>query len=344
MDEFAFTPALLQLIHASPALPIVHVPSQLCAMWKHYPYLADAATSAVSSATAASGGAAPAAQSSMGAWLQTYRAHLQTGRFLAFHWSSGHFCSLLVDLQVWRAGPAGQSSAASDSSEPRGSPSGGVAGLADVAAAAAHEDSTTMGPALKRARRASRAQREAQQDFRSNCGTPVPLLHLDTLPDGCAFLADQAAFLRELCVELNQVFGTAWPIRQRRDLSAHVHLCGPSMQTDTWSCGYRLLHAWSSVFAAMQQSHDLSPARINTICNLAEQQHDLPTMIDQALALYDSIGPDGWVSCITACHTIAAQNADASFSRDNVVACVFISLQTLACDRLIVHPDVQQPA
>ena len=64
---------------------------------------------------------------------------------------------------------------------------------------------------------------------------------MDTLPDACAFWADRADLLRSLCVELNHLCGTPWSIRLLRELRARVHLCGPSLQTDTWSCGYRLL-------------------------------------------------------------------------------------------------------
>lgn len=118
---------------------------------------------------------------------------------------------------------------------------------------------------------------------------------MDTLPDACAFWADRAGFLRELCGELNHFFGTSWPIRLLRDLQAQVHLCGPSMQSDTWSCGYRLLHAWASLVAAMRETLDLSPARVNGVCSRAEQEHDLSTMIAQALALYDSVDSAGLV-------------------------------------------------
>ncbi len=292
MDEFAFTPALRQLILSSPGIPILHVPSQLCAMWKHYPHLADVEVTTASSATASCAAAAAAAPSplttdaaTMGAWLQAHRAPVMASRYLAFHWSSGHFCSLVVDLQVWRAGPSGQPSPASRVKE--------TTVLIETAAAAV---SVVDSPPTKRARRASRSQREAQQDERSTCETSVPLLHMDTLPDACAFLDDRADFLRSLCVELNHFFGTSWPVRLLRDLRTQVHLCGPSMQTDGWSCGYRLLDAWASVFAAMRESPALSPARVNDICNRAEQQHDLPTMIDQARELYDSVGAGGWVS------------------------------------------------
>jgi hypothetical protein len=121
-------------------------------------------------------------------------------------------------------------------------------------------------------------------------GLPVPLLHLDTLPDACGFLADRAALLRCVCTELNKLFHTQWPVRPMKQLHAHVHLCGPSMQTDAWSCGYRLLHGWTAVLAVMRQTGYVTPELFNRACKHAEQQTSLQQMIDQARTLYDEAG------------------------------------------------------
>ena len=332
MDEFAFTAAFEQLLRCGPDISIVHVPSQLCAMWKHYPHMGGgcandlgesaagraaaeitaaaaaafgtaAAATAIMPTTAMAGAGAVAAaaaavvpESSLGAWLQSHRAQLQSARYLAFHWSCGHFCSVLVDLDVWRAGPMDKPAAVSGDAQFNASAARGVAVLAEAAAAAglsspAESTACTPAPPAKRQRRStSRAQREAQHDARSCCELPVPLLHLDTLPDACGFLADRAALLRSVCVELNKLFDTQWPVRSMQQLRSHVYLCGPSMQTDTWSCGYRLLHGWAAVLAVMRETSSVTPYLLNRVCNLAEQQTSLQQMIDQAIALFDAAG------------------------------------------------------
>jgi hypothetical protein len=331
MDEFAFTAALQQLLllRCTADISLVHVPSQLCAMWKRFPHMedspasdtgasahpaqatatavqaasahgavADATTYAASTATTAAAeasAASAAAGSSLGAWLQSRRAQLQTTRYLAFHWSCGHFCSVLVDLDVWRARPMGKAAAAA-AARPHTDTTHGIAALvkavAVAAAAAAHASPTesaqgaTSLPA-KRRRQSSRALPEAQQDARSRCQLPVPLLHLDTLPSACGFLADRAELLRCLCVALNKLFDTQWPVRPMQQLRAHLHLCGPPMQTDTWSCGYRLLCGWAALLAVMRQTRSISPDGVSRACDDAEQQTSLSQMVEQARALYD---------------------------------------------------------
>jgi hypothetical protein len=91
----------------------------------------------------------------------------------------------------------------------------------------------------------------------------------------------------DLCVELNKLFGTQWPVRSVQQLRAHLHLCGPSMQTDTWSCGYRLLCGWTALLAVMRQTHSISPNLVSRACNDVEQQTSLSQMVEQTRALYD---------------------------------------------------------
>ncbi len=309
MDEFAFTPALLQLLRtATPTLPIVHVPSQLCATWKLYPHLGAAAptTSSPSSAAAAATVAAP---SPMRVWFQTHRAQLLAARYLAFHWSCGHFCSILVDLDMWRAGPHGTSvstaapaAAAADATPPAPTIAPSVGMQSDPSSTTAALSSPSSTPT--RSRKSSRARREAQQDSRSTSRVAVPMFHLDSLPDSCGFLSDRTTLLRSLCVELNELCGTEWPVRLSRDLHAHLHLCGPTAQTDTWSCGYRLLHAWAGMLAAVGHSSTiLTPESVNVICDPAEEQAALQQMVDRALALYDAAGDTDWVSRVGTKHS-----------------------------------------
>ena len=136
-------------------------------------------------------------------------------------------------------------------------------------------DSSTVerGPG-KRTRRSSQALRIAQQENRSAVQTSVPMLHLDTLPAACSFTADKCALVRRLFLELDALCGTAWSVRlQRRDLTSHMHLCGPVEQPDDWSCGYRLLCAWERLFTAMMSSLSsrrplaLTPAILNDVCD-----------------------------------------------------------------------------
>jgi hypothetical protein len=56
------------------------------------------------------------------------------------------------------------------------------------------------------------------------------------------------------------------------------------------------MRAWTSM--------DLSPARINDVCNRAEQQHDLSAMVAQALALYDTTDSGSVVSVWASMHLL----------------------------------------
>lgn len=56
--------------------------------------------------------------------------------------------------------------------------------------------------------------------------------------------------LARVCRIFNSLCGTAWP----DDLvSAGTHLCGPPQQPedDEWSCGFRLLRAWSLICGSL---------------------------------------------------------------------------------------------
>ncbi len=281
MDEFAFSLVLRHLVSIAPGLPILHVPPQLSAVWDM------------------SESDAPAANRvcPMTQWFSQSRAQLLRARYLALHWSSEHFCSLIVDLQVWRAGPMGDkmplpfeeqvASTASCAAIPTTFSPASSAPQMEAAAknellpsysplqqAALCESSTVEMGRGKRRRRSSQALRAAQQKNRSAIHTPVPMLHLDTLPAACSFTADKCALLRRLFLELDALCGTAWSVRlQRRDLISHLHLCGPLEQPDDWSCGYRLLCAWERLFTAMMIPSStsmrplaLTPAMLNDVC------------------------------------------------------------------------------
>lgn len=273
MDEFAFSLALRHLVSKAPGLPVMHVPPQLSVVWQMN---APPVPAPGSSAAAAAGARSQLAPCHMADWFREHRAQLLDARYLALHWCSGHFCSIIVDLQVWRTGPLGGLDSAS---------------AADVAPAPASSEaaiahpprlSSSSSPPMteKRTRRPSRALQAAQEDTRSTSRTLVPLLHLDTLPSACGFTADKRALLRRICVELNSLFGTAWPVRLQRDLDARLHLCGPEEQPDGWSCGYRLLHAWERIFRSMRSPPaaaspmpvwSLTPVVLNDLCG-----HELP--------------------------------------------------------------------
>jgi len=276
MDEMVFSVALRHLIRGAPGLSMLHVPPQLSVAWHM-------------------GAGSPTSSDPMVEWLKEHRAQLLGVRYLVVHWCSEHFCSILIDLHVWRAGPHVRPSAAAPVETQQQQHVESRSCAATLAALAPASRSSSSLPSLpyvaaseenqqelgevtvaamgrgKRRRQVSRALQAAQQDPRSMCDAPVPLLHLDSLPSACFFMADKRALLRRLCIALNTLCGTAWPVRLQRDLDALVHLCGPVEQLDEWSCGYRLLCAWDHLFHAMRSSpslpipdpQQLTPAAVN---------------------------------------------------------------------------------
>jgi hypothetical protein len=93
-----------------------------------------------------------------------------------------------------------------------------------------------------------------------------------TLPASCHFLLEHSAFLTSVCRTFNTLFGTEWPV-DAASLRSHVHLAGPSLQEDEWSCGYHLLFAWSLLLKSLlgeAASTMLTPSRVTAVCAAME--------------------------------------------------------------------------
>lgn len=98
MEEAAFTHILQRHIQLSPGLPLVHVPPQLLCSW---------AMMEGSSADVA-----------MQSWCEEHRQVLLDATYIAFHWTEGHYCSLVLNLDVWRCGPSPNLPAVPSAHEP----------------------------------------------------------------------------------------------------------------------------------------------------------------------------------------------------------------------------------
>jgi hypothetical protein len=228
MEEGAFTAILGKSIQMHPGFKVAHVPPQLLCSWAMFEE--------------------NAADEAMHSWCLQYRTSLlDSASYIAFHWGQGHYCSLVLCLDVWRAGPSNGVSASSAS------------GAAAAAAAAAAGAASASSPSSKR--RKTARNKKAQMEL-SLLDTAVPFLHLDTLASHCQLSV--VGTLLSICRVFNRLCGTTWPEEASYWTSSQVHLCGPPAQKDEWSCGYHLLRAWSHNFHAKVESW--TPAKLTQIC------------------------------------------------------------------------------
>lgn len=236
MEEGAFTAVLRTLLQEYPNLAVAHVPPQLLITWQH---LAEREGD-------------PAADAAMLAWCESTGDKLRSVSYVALHWVDVHCCSLVLDVQTWRRGPAS------------------VAVL-PAAAAATAATTTASKPAASPARRRKRTTPVRTEPTYSSSPHRVPLLHFDTMPDACGFAShedDQRAaqpascMLLRVCRVFNRLYGTAWP-ESAVPVEALVHLCGPRQQQDVWSCGFHLLRAWELLFATAMP---WTPQRVQETC------------------------------------------------------------------------------
>ena len=231
MEEAAFTAVLRALVQGHPNLAVAHVPPQLLITWQH---LAERESDR-------------AADAAMLAWCESTGDKLRTASYVALHWVDVHYCSLVLDVQTWRRGPAS-------------------------AAAAAAATTAVPRPAVSLSRRRKRTPVRTEPTY-SSSPHRVPLLHFDTMPDACGFASheendDQRAAqsasstLLRVCRVFNRLYGTAWA---ERAASAQelVHLCGPRQQQDDWSCGFHLLRTWELLFAT---ALPWTPQRVSETC------------------------------------------------------------------------------
>ncbi len=131
----------------------------------------------------------------------------------------------------------------------------------------------------------------------------VPVLHLDTLPQSCPFEATSTAvLLRRVCCVFNRLFETKWSTTPS-SLASYVAHAGPEEQSDLWSCGYRLLYAWSLLLPALNQqfgansSFAVSAVSLNEICSQHKKAFDSSDgLVQFAQGLYKSCRVRGTVS------------------------------------------------
>lgn len=224
LEEAAFTSILRILVRRHPNLPVAHIPPQLLVTWQRVAEHQDE----------------DAAEAAMLAWCEQSADKIRTASYLVLHWVDGHYCSLVLDVEVWRRGP-------------------GAAVLQSAATAIAASTSSGVQPSSRRKRKVP-----AVEWTLSTSQERVPFLHLDTLPDACGF-AEQATrdtMLMRVCRVFNRFYNTAWPAAIA-SLPQLVHLCGPPQQKDGWSCGYHLLWAWSRL---LQTGLPWIPQRITEAC------------------------------------------------------------------------------
>lgn len=240
MEEAAFSRLLQQLVQQHP-LPIVHMPPLLLSTWTR-----EATADAL-----------------MLAWCQERRGALLAAKYVVFHWSDGHYCSLVLNVDVWRSGPR-----VVDRSEANGH---------SESAQHSYSSSSPLSSFFSAPSSATRAQKKrktlAADLLYSESDAALPILHLDTMACACQFQDDTAAtsMLARVCRVWNRLCGTAWP--ESPSVEHLRHLCGPAQQPDDddWSCGYRLLQAWRLIYGDMatrmkQGEAALTPRRINEAC------------------------------------------------------------------------------
>lgn len=242
MEEEAFTTILRSLVQRCAGLPLVHVPPQLLSTW----------------AMLAEREGSDSADAAMRHWCEEHRDALLGATYVAFHWSQGHYCSLVLNMDTWRNGPPSGDTAATTSAEAASSPS-----------------------PKKRART---ARARAGSDAYSCATTPVPFLHLDTLHAACHVLGGESegsSTLLRICRVFNGLCATAWPADEPSCVH-HAHLCGPPPQQDEWSCGFHLLRAWALLFKA---GEPYTPLRLTEVC-AAMAAVPIAQLVEETRALY----------------------------------------------------------
>jgi hypothetical protein len=199
MRSTAFAKILSSLIATSPALPFVHVPI-------HFLHSCESSND-------------------FKRWCCQHDEQLRAAKYIVLHCGGDHFCSLIVDRELWRAGPPPSSADAS------------------------------------RQQRAARRRRSAV----SAPSIGVALMLFDTFPSACPLWEADGRVWQLISRALNEFFQTEWP-ESSDAIQEYVYNAGPPMQDDLWSCGYRLLYAWS-LCSKQPLINDLSPQLANNLCS-----------------------------------------------------------------------------
>ena len=270
LEEAAFTAVLRDMVRRQPSLPVAHLPPQLLIVWQRL----------------AEREGEEAAEAAMLAWCERNSDDIRASTYLALHWVHAHYCTIIVDLEVWRCGPAG-GTAAPAALRPAESfaaaPVTHVASVAGPTTPAESAASATHSPGNGRQLRQKRKRKAPHvEGALSTSAHRVPLLHLDTLPSACGF-DEIEAMLQRVCRVLNRFYQTTWP-ESIATVRAMTHLCGPPLQDDVWSCGHRLLRAWS---ALLQTSLPWTPQRVNEACS-AMAEGAASQLVQETRALYQA--------------------------------------------------------
>jgi ubiquitin-protein ligase len=261
MEEAAFSRLLQQMVqqHALTPLPIVHMPLLLLSTWAR---------------EATAGGAL------MLAWCQERRDALLGAKYVVFHWSDGHYCSLVLNVDVWRRGP--RVVVASSEANGHAASSESTEAAQHASSSSSSSSSFTAPSSATRARKKRKTIAAVPFDsLYSDSDVALPILHLDTMACACQFQDDTAdtpasSMLARICHVWNRLCDTAWPESPSTAVEHLRHLCGPAQQPDDddWSCSYRLLQAWRLIYDDMatrtttgDPEAALTPRRINEACS-----------------------------------------------------------------------------
>lgn len=115
MESGAFKHMLRALVRRTPLLSVVHVPPELLAAWwysaqqpEQRPKRRKLREGGGGNSSKTVGGNTEgdrARDEPMHAWFEEHRATLLSATYVAFHWAQDHYCSLVLNLDVWRKGP-----------------------------------------------------------------------------------------------------------------------------------------------------------------------------------------------------------------------------------------------
>jgi hypothetical protein len=197
LSSGAYNLVLQGLVQRSLGLSIVHVPADRTFAWSQLP------------------------ANDLLATVQQWWAEVEQPetQYVLFHFTDdAHYCALLLDVAVWKAGPH-----------------------PDPAAA-------TIGQHTEQS-----AAHVTRRSSRRSAAAAAPLLHIDTLPTACPFAEEAHRVLVALAGALDSLFSTTWCITPQ-NVARCVRTAKHPPQEDEWSCGYHLLHLWSKLFRRLAET------------------------------------------------------------------------------------------
>lgn len=180
---------------------------------------------------------------------------LLTAKYICLHYGNQHFCSFILDCEKWKSGPSSIQTQ-------------------DIGA---------------------RPCRASSSSFRRKSQHPL-FIHMDTCPGSCCFLEQEEVpmFLTSICISLNKLFNTNWPVDDC-SVRSYVQLAGPPPQEDEWSCGYHLISAWLLLYqqwtahtadTETSTSFSITSEQVNRTCDEMNQETDY--LVSLVRSLYDA--------------------------------------------------------